>query len=161
MDNKVSSLLNDQVTKEFDSAYVYLAMAAYFESKGLSGMASWMQVQYGEEMKHGMKFFGYLNARGIKVSLGALPKPVADFGSVREVFEKSLAHEKLITASINKIYETAMEVNDHATTTFLQWFISEQVEEEKTAKDILVKLDQINDSSMGLIFLDKELGSRK
>ncbi|MBF0484704.1 MAG: ferritin [Candidatus Omnitrophica bacterium] len=161
MDNKVAQLINEQVTKELDSAYIYLAMSAYFENKGLSGMAGWMKVQYGEEVGHGMKMFEYLNVRGIKVNLGAISKPVSDFGSVREVFEKSLAHEKSITASLNKIYEAALQVNDHATVAFLQWFVSEQLEEEKNVTDILVKLDQINDSSMGLIFLDKELGGRK
>jgi len=160
MDKKLYKVMNDQVTKELFSAYLYLSMAGYFESKGLSGMAHWMKVQANEEVSHGMKIFGYMNDRGDRVILGSFEKPEFEFKSVRDVFEKALAHEKKVTASINNIYAVATGVEDYAAKVFLQWFLDEQVEEEKNAVDILTKLDYIKDNSMGLLMLDKELGGR-
>ncbi len=160
MDKKLYKVMNDQVTKELFSAYLYLSMAGYFESKGLSGMAHWMKVQANEEVSHGMKIFGYMNDRGDRVMLGAFEKPESEFKSVRDVFEQALAHEKKVTASINNIYAVATGVEDYAAKVFLQWFLDEQVEEEKNAVDILTKLDYIKDNSMGLLMLDKELGGR-
>lgn len=160
MDKKLYKVMNDQVTKELFSAYLYLSMAGYFESKGLSGMAHWMKVQANEEVSHGMKIFGYMNDRGDRVILGSFEKPEFEFKSVRDVFEKALAHEKKVTASINNIYAVATGVEDYAAKVFLQWFLDEQVEEEKNAVDILTKLDYIKDNSMGLLMLDKELGAR-
>ncbi|HSV43035.1 MAG TPA: ferritin [Candidatus Bathyarchaeia archaeon] len=160
MDKKLYKVMNDQVTKELFSAYLYLSMAGYFESKGLPGMAHWMKLQANEEVSHGMKIFGYINDRGDTVMLGGFEKPESEFKSVRDVFEKALAHEKKVTASINNIYSVATGVEDYAAQVFLQWFLDEQVEEEKNAVDILSKLDYIKDNSMGLLMLDKELGSR-
>jgi len=160
MDKKLEKELNEQVTKELFSAYLYLSMAAYLAAEGLGGMSHWMKKQAKEEVEHGMKIFEYLHDRNCHVTLGAFEKPESAFKSVRDVFEKALAHEKLVTASLNNIFAIARKVDDTATEMFMHWFIAEQVEEEKNDMDILTKLDYIKDSSMGLIMLDKELGSR-
>lgn len=160
MEKTVETLLNEQITKEYFSAYLYMSMAAYLEDKNFPGMAHWMKVQVQEEMIHGTKFFEYMNDRGSRVTLGAIDKPKSDFASVKEVFEDALAHEKKVTASINNIYAEAQKANDNATMIFLQWFITEQVEEEKSASDIISKLEMIKDNPMGLVMLDKELSSR-
>lgn len=160
MDEKLCKEMNDQVTKELFSAYLYLSMAAYFENKGLSGMAHWMKIQSQEEMFHGMKIFDYLNERGEKVVLEAFEKPQSEFKSVRDVFEGSLAHEKKITVSCNNIYSIALEVKDHAAVGFMQWFVDEQVEEEANANEILTKFNFIKEDSVGMLMLDKELSAR-
>ena len=160
MDKKLEKAINEQINKEYFSSYLYLAMAAYFEAKSLPGCSNWMKMQAKEEEFHASKFFDYLNDRGCRVILEAIDKPKADFKSVRDVFEYTLAHEKKVTASINNLYKIAQKVNDNASIMFLQWFITEQVEEEKSASDILAKLDFIKDDSMGILMLDKELGAR-
>lgn len=160
MEKKLEKSMQEQIKKEFYSAYLYLSMAAYFESKGLSGMSSWMQKQAQEELFHGMKFFTFLNDRGTRVVLEAIDKPTANFSSVRKVFEETLKHEKLVTASINNLYSLAQKANDTAALMFLSWFITEQVEEEKAPSDILAKLDYIKEDSTGIVILDKELGAR-
>ncbi len=160
MDKKLEKAINEQITKEYFSSYLYLAMAAYFESKNLPGCSNWMKMQAEEEMFHASKFFDYLNDRGSRVILEAIDKPKSVFKSVRDAFEYTLAHEKKVTDSINNLYKIAQEVNDNASTMFLQWFITEQVEEEKNVSDILAKLDFIKEDSMGILMLDKELSVR-
>lgn len=160
MDKNLYQAMNAQVTKELFSAYLYLSMAAYLESKGLSGMTSWMKMQAQEETFHGMKIFDYLNERGERVVLGAFEKPVADFQSVRDVFEQVLAHEQSVTASCNNVYSLALEAKDHAAVGFMQWFVDEQVEEESGVRAILDKLAYIREDSTGILMLDKDLGSR-
>ena len=160
MDKKLEKVLNEQIRKEFYSAYLYLSMAAYFEALSLPGFASWMQMQVLEERMHGMKFFTFVNDRGGRVILEAIDEPPADFASVKDVFENTLAHEKKVTESINNLYALAQSVKDNAARMFLQWFITEQVEEEKNASDILAKLDYIKEESSGMLILDKELGAR-
>jgi ferritin len=161
MDEKLYEAMNAQVTKELFSAYLYLSMAAYFEQKALGGMAGWMKVQAKEEVEHGMKFFNYINDRGDAVKLGAFEKPKSDFKSIKEVFQQSLKHEQGVTASINKIYDIALKVNDHAVVAFLQWFVDEQVEEEKNVNDILAKLEYVKEDSAAILMLDRALGERK
>jgi len=160
MEKNLYQAMNDQVTKELFSAYLYLSMAAYLESKGLSGMTSWMKMQAQEEMFHGMKIFDYLNERGERVILGAFEKPESDFQSVQDVFKQVLAHEQTVTASCNHVYSLALEAKDHAAVGFMQWFVDEQVEEESGARAVLDKLAYIKEDSTGILMLDKELGAR-
>ena len=157
MDKKLEKLINEQITKEYYSSYLYLSMAAYFETQNLSGFRHWMKMQAQEETLHGNKFFDYMNDRGSKVILGAIAKPPADFKSTKDVFEQTLAHEKIVTASISNLYAVAQKVNDIATLMMLQWFITEQVEEEKNASDILARVSFVKSDTMGILMLDKEL----
>jgi ferritin len=161
MDTKLEKAMNQQIQKEFFSAYLYLAMAAYFDRRGLSGCSHWMKKQAKEELSHGMKIFEFLHERGQEVILEAIDQPPADFKSIKKVFEQSLEHEKKVTASINNLYALAQSSKDNATAIFLNWFINEQVEEEKNVMDILAKFDYIKEDSAGMIMLDKELGSRE
>jgi ferritin len=161
MDKKLAKAFNDQVKHELYSAYIYLAMAAYFEIKNLSGFAHWMKVQYKEEVSHAMKIFEFLNDRGVRVLLQAIPQPAMEFSSALEVFEETLKHEQKVTSLIHALYELAEEVNDHAASVFLQWFISEQVEEEKNATEIIQDLKVIKTEGAPLIMLDRELAKRE
>ncbi len=160
MDKKIVKAINDQIRKEIYSGYMYLAMAAYLETQSLGGCAVWMKYQAKEEMEHAMKFFDFLNDRGEAVILQAIDKPPAQYTSLKDVFEKTLKHEQKVTASINSLYALAKKVNDNATVVFLNWFIDEQVEEEKNASEILGKLQYVGKGSGGLLMLDKALGMR-
>lgn len=160
MDKRLETAINEQITKEFYSSNLYLSMAAYFEKKSLSGFSHWMRMQAQEENLHGMKLFDYLCERGCDIVLEAIDKPPVAFKSIEDVFQKTLAHEKTVTASINKLYSLARDVNDNAALGFLQWFVDEQVEEEKNAGDILGKLKYVNNQPAGILFLDKELSAR-
>jgi len=144
MDKKLQKAFNDQIKNELYSAYIYLAMAAYFETKNLPGFAHWMKVQYKEEVSHAMKMFEFLNDRGVRVLLQSIAQPTLEYSSALEVFEETLKHEKKVTALINALYELAKQVNDNASSVFLHWFISEQVEEEKNASQIIETLKIAN-----------------
>jgi ferritin len=161
MDKKLVKAFNEQMKNEFYSSYLYLAMAAYFESINLEGFAHWMKVQAKEELAHGMKFFEFLNDRGERTVLEAIPKPPANFASAKAVFEETLKHEKKVTGLINKLYEASTKAKDNAAAIFLQWFISEQVEEEKSASSILEKLKIIKPGSGTLLVFDQALGKRE
>ncbi len=161
MDKKLEKAFNDQIKHELYSAYIYLAMAAYFETKNLRGFAHWMKVQYKEEVAHAMKMFEFLNDRGAQVLLQAIPQPTLEFNSTLEVFEETLKHEQKVTGLINALYELAQKANDHASGVFLQWFISEQVEEEKSATEIIQTLKMIKSEGAPLIMLDRELARRE
>ncbi len=152
--------LNDQINAETYSAYLYLAMAAYFEDQGLPGFSAWMKAQAQEELFHAMKFFNYVNERGGRVRLGAIAEPPLEWTSVVDVFEATLDHEKHVTSLINTLVDQAIAEKDHATNNFLQWFVGEQVEEEDTASDILNKLKLMGQAAGGLFMLDRELGQR-
>ncbi len=161
MDKKLEKTFNDQIKHELHSAYIYLAMAAYFETKNLPGFAHWMKVQYKEEVAHAMKIFEFLNYRGVRVLLQAIPQPTLEFSASLEVFEETLKHEQKVTSLINALYELAKKVNDHAAVVFLQWFVSEQVEEEKNATVIVQTLKMIKSEGAPLIMLDRELARRE
>ncbi len=152
--------INEQINKELYSSYLYLSMAAYFEDQNLSGFARWMYVQTGEEREHGMKFYEYLVDRGAKVDLKAIAAPATTWKSSLEVFKEVQKHEAFVTASINSLYELALSEKDFATQIMLQWFISEQVEEEKNAAEIVQKLELIEAKGTALLMLDHELGHR-
>ena len=160
MDKKLQKAFNEQIKNELYSAYLYLSMAAYLESINLEGFSHWMKAQAKEEVEHGMKMFEFLNDRGQRVVLEEIPQPPQEFNSPKGVFEETLKHEKKVTELINKLYELSQKVSDNSASIFLQWFITEQVEEEKNAATILEKLKIVKPDSAGLLMLDKELGSR-
>jgi ferritin len=161
MDKKLTDLIQDQIKNEYYSAYMYLSMASYFESTTLDGFAKWMKAQAKEEQAHGDKMYAFLQDRGVRVILQAIAQPPADFASPADVFEKTLAHEKLVSSLINAVADQAEKVNDHPTKVFIQWFIMEQVEEEKNASRILDMLKKIPANSAGIFQLDHQLGKRE
>jgi ferritin len=161
MNKKLQDALNKQINNEMYSAYLYLAMAAYCESKNLQGFSHWLKVQAKEETAHAMKFFEFLNDRGVRVALQAIPQPPEEFASAQGVFEKTLDHEKKVTAMIDRLYAMAQETGDNASEVFLQWFINEQVEEEKSATVVVETLKMIKPDSAALIMLDRELAKRE
>ena len=158
--SEIEGALNDQIRKEFYSFYLYLSMAARFESMNLKGFAHWMQVQAVEETKHAMKIYGHVNERGGKVVLQQIDAPPSSWKSAREMFEQAYQHEQKVTESINKIVELARTRKDNATEVFLQWFVSEQVEEEASTNEIAQKLQLVGDDAPALVMLDAELGRR-
>jgi ferritin len=152
--------LNEQINKEFYSSYLYLAMSAHFEEVNLPGFARWMKLQADEEQEHGMKFYAHLLERGAKVELAPIAGPLIEGKTNLEIFKQVQAHEEAVTASINALYELALKEKDYPGQIMLQWFITEQVEEEKNVADILAKLDMIQDKGSGVLMLDHELGHR-
>jgi len=153
--------LNQQIFEELNSFYIYAAMAADFEAKGFDGFATWMKQQAEEEMSHAWKIYGYINSRGGKVEFKAIPQPQGEYKSVEAAFEAALEHEKFITSCIEKLVFLAREEKDLATETFLNWFITEQVEEEESAQMVLDKIEMLKNSPNGLYLLDKEMGQRQ
>ena len=160
MDAKIEQALNAQINLEFSASYSYLAMALYMDAKHLSGFASWMIKQSDEERAHGRRLLRYMLDRSGNVELESVPKPQVEYGSINEVSEMSLEQEKSNTVSINKLYALARDLNDYATQAHLQWFLDEQVEEEKSILDILGRLELAGDDKTALLILDEYLGSR-
>ena len=160
LSNALQNGFNAQIQKEFYSSYLYLAMAAHFEAENLPGFASWMKKQSDEERGHGMKLWDYVYDRGGKVELAAIEQPPVAFGKPLEVFELVLAHEQKVTQSINALYALAAKDADVAAEIFLQWFVTEQVEEEDGVNDLLNKLRLINGEGQGVLMLDKDLAAR-
>jgi len=158
--NSMQKAINEQINKEFYSAYLYLSMAAYFANKNLPGFATWMQVQEGEEREHGMKFFAHLLDRGGKVGLQPIAGPETDWKTNLEVFKQVQEHEAEVTASINALYELALKEKDYPAQVLLQWFITEQVEEEKNAAEIVQQLELIDAKGTAVFMLDRQLGKR-
>jgi ferritin len=153
--------LNEQINFELFSAYLYLSMSAHFEAQNLPGFANWMRVQYQEETGHAMKFYKYVFDRNGVVTLKAIAQPATKFKTPLNIFKQVLEHEQKVTALINKLFELAVKEKDYAAQTFLQWFVNEQVEEEKNAIDIINLLEMIGDSPVSLIMADRQLGARK
>jgi ferritin len=157
---KVQKELNNQVNKELFSAYLYLAMAAYFESLALKGFANWMNVQSQEEMTHAMRIYTYINNKGGRVELSAIEAPKKKWKDPLNAFEDAYEHEKVITKSIDDVMTVAVEEKDYATQRMLDWFINEQVEEESNATEIIEKIKLAGLQTAGMLFLDKELSTR-
>ena len=157
---KMLSALNEQINAEQYSAFLYLSMSAWFEDKGLSGFANWMYVQYQEELTHANKFFNYVNERSGKVEIKAIEQVPTEFESVIDIVEKTLEHEQKVTGLINKLVDIAVEERDHATQSFLQWFVDEQVEEEANVEELLDALKLTKGEGNGLFMLDRELKQR-
>ncbi len=157
---KLQDAINVQINKELYSEYLYFSMAAWFASMNLSGFENFFIVQAQEEHFHTMKFYNYLNERGGRVILDKIEKPTVDFESAEEIFEIALKHEQFVTKSINELMDVAIEVNDHATRSFLNWYVDEQVEEENSMESILSQLQIIGGKGHGMLMLDRELASR-
>lgn len=157
---KMKEALNEQIKYELESAYLYLAMVAYFESISLEGMAQWMRVQSKEEVEHAMKFFDHINERSGHVELLSIAQPKKKWSSPLEAFKAAYEHEQFITGKINELVKIAAEETDHAAGILLQWFVSEQVEEEASTSRVVDMLERIGDSGHGLLLLDRELGTR-
>ena len=160
LNQAVQDAMNEQIGNELFSAYQYLSMAAYCESENLPGFAHWMRAQAQEETVHAMKFYDFILERNGRVVLGAIDGPLVEFGSPLEVFQSALEHERKVTGMINDLYGLAARENDYASQTFLQWFVTEQVEEEKNAGDVVETLRMIGDGTEALFLLDRELGQR-
>lgn len=160
MDQKVVELLNDQVNKEFYSAYLYLDMANFYANKGLDGFANWFEIQAKEEQDHAMLFYQYLHNNSQAVTLEAIGKPDKTFKELADPLHAALEHEKYVTSLINGIYAAAQAVNDFRTTQFLDWFIKEQGEEEKNSSDLITKLELFGSDAKGLYMLNSELAGR-
>lgn len=156
----IEAALNEQIKNEFYSAYLYLSMSAYCETKNMPGFANWMFQQYEEENAHAMRLFKFLNDRGGKVLLKAIDQPPSEFHSPLSLFENVLDHEQKVTGMIHDLYALAVKENDYATQVEMQWFIAEQVEEEKNAGDVVEQLKLADDNKTALLMLDRELGSR-
>jgi ferritin len=157
---KVLEALNTHLNYEFYSAYSYLGMSAWLESQGLPGCGKWMHVQGQEELLHAHKFYRYILDRDAEVELFAIDKPAQKWKDVHEVFRQSYEHEQQVTERINGLMDVALKHSDHATTNFLQWFVTEQVEEEATLREILDKLKLIGKDGSALLLLDQDLGGR-
>ncbi len=159
LNKNVEAAMNDQLQKELQSAYVYLAMSAYTESQSLPGMSQWLRAQWQEELAHAMKFYNFIIDRGSKVQLKTLNAPPVEYKSPLHVFETALEHERSVTRSINDLYELVAKEKDFASQAWLDWFATEQVEEEKNVGQVVEDLKRIGDGE-GLFVLDRSLGSR-
>ena len=160
MDQKVAYLLNDQINKEFYSAYLYLDMANFYTRKGLDGFANWYEIQAKEEQDHAMLMYQYLHNNDVEVTLEAIAKPDKAFSTLLDPLKAGLEHEKYVTSLINNIYSAAVAVNDFRTTQFLDWFIKEQGEEEKNSTDLITKMELFGDDARSLYMLNSELAGR-
>ncbi|WP_456329618.1 ferritin [Archaeoglobus sp.] len=158
---KMVEALNRQINAEIYSAYLYLSMAAYFDSIGLKGFSNWMRVQWQEELTHAMKMFDFISERGGRVRLYAVDEPPSNWNSPLAAFEQVYEHEVNVTKRIHELVELAMNEKDFATYNFLQWYVAEQVEEEASSLEIVEKLRLIGEDNRGLLFLDKELSLRQ
>ena len=160
MSDAVNRLIEAQIGHEFGASQTYLSMAGWFEAENLAGFAAWMRAQSAEEIEHAMKFFNFLVDRGVAPKLPALPQPPHEFGGAVEVFEAAFAHEKKVTGQINALYELALEEKDYTAQMLLQWFITEQLEEEKLTGGMVDRLRMVEGSRSALLILDSELGAR-
>ena len=160
LSKKIQDAFNDQINAELFSSYLYLAMSAHLEDTAMKGMAHWMRLQAQEEMEHAMKFVDYIAERGGRVVYKAIETPQAEWNSPLEIFKAAYEHEQYISRRINDLMELAIPEKDFASQVFLQWFISEQVEEEANADEIVKKLEMIGEGRNGIYMLDRELGKR-
>ncbi|MFB0554901.1 MAG: ferritin [Phycisphaerae bacterium] len=157
---KMEDALNGQVNAELYSAYMYLSMESYFKSLNLNGFANWMRVQTQEEVAHAMKIYDFINERGGRITLKAIEGPPTEWDSPLAVFEAVYVHEQKVTGLINDLVDLAIKEKDHATNTFLQWFVNEQVEEESSADEVVQQLKMMENAPGGMFMLDRELGQR-
>lgn len=161
LSEKMQAAMNRQINAELHSAYLYLAMAAYFEHENLPGFAHWMRLQANEELGHALKFFDFIVERRGRVMLEPVGAVPAEWASSLAVFENALAHERKVTGLIHGLVNLAVEERDHASDSFLQWFVDEQVEEEASADAVVQQLKLAGDSGVALLILDRELGARQ
>jgi ferritin len=157
----IQEALNEQIKQEFFSANAYLAMTAYFEDANFPGFAKWMRLQYEEEIAHGMRLFDFVHARGGRATVYGIDQPASEFASPIDVFEKALQQELKVTALIDRLYELTQKEKDYASQIELQWFITEQIEEERIFTEIIQTLKLAGDNQAALLLLDRQLGSRQ
>ncbi|HFU74453.1 MAG TPA: ferritin [Helicobacteraceae bacterium] len=157
---KMAKLLSTQLNQEFYSAYLYLSISAYCTHIDFNGAAKWFKLQYEEEHMHATKIYNYLTEQSVHITLDQINKPPKKFGTILEVFQKSLEHEKIMTHSLNNLSDKALKDKDHATYNLLQWFVNEQVEEESSIEEIISKIKLVKDSGYGLLMIDNELAQR-
>lgn len=160
LSKKMVKAINGQINKELYSAYLYLGMASYSASLGLNGFANWFGIQVKEELLHAQKMYDYVNQQGEIVKLDAIDSPEQDFKGPEDIFSRTLKHEQKVTAMINNLVSVAREENDNATGIFLQWFVTEQVEEEASASEILQRIKLVGGKGDGLFMIDKDLAQR-
>ncbi|MFQ5960103.1 MAG: ferritin [Candidatus Methylomirabilales bacterium] len=160
LSKKLQDALNEQITNELYSAHVYLAMSAHLTGANLPGFARWMRLQSQEEYSHAMKIYDFVLERGGRVVLKPIDQPPAQYKSPLDVFQQALKHEQKVTGMINRLYELAIKENDYPTQIMLQWFITEQVEEEHAASDVVEQLKMIGNEPAALFLLDRQLGAR-
>lgn len=158
--DKMCKALNNQINAEVFSSYLYLSMSSWFSERSLSGFASWMRVQAQEELSHGMKIYDYILERGGKIELGAIDQPESVWKAPVEVVEEVAKHEAKVTGLVNDLVDVALDERDHAANIFLQWFVSEQVEEEATVGEVLERMKMVDGNSGGMFAMDMELGKR-
>ena len=156
----IQAAMNEQIGNEFFSALAYLSMSAYCEAEDLPGASAWLRAQYQEELTHAMKFVDFIQDRDGRVSISATDRPPEEFASLVSVFETALAQERAVTAQINAIYAAAVSEDDYASQAFLDWFVTEQVEEEKSVSDVVERLKLAGDNSAAILIVDSELGGR-
>jgi len=156
----LQKVLIEQLNKEYHSAYLYLGMSAYCSNEGFNGSSNWFLIQYQEEIAHGMKLFKYLEDQDVQISLPAIEGVKVEYSSLLDVFKKALAHEQKMTKNLNNLSDLAMKDKDHATYNLLQWYVTEQVEEEATLKEIIDSIKLVGDNGFGLYTIDKEFASR-
>ena len=157
---KMTKALNEQLNREFYSAYLYLSMSAYCNRNDYPGAANWCLLQYKEEQDHATRIYNYLIDQDAKVTLQEIAKPLKKFGSLLKIYEESLAHEQYMTENLNELSNYALKEKDHATYNLLQWFLNEQVEEEATVSEIISRLKMVGEDGYGLLMIDSELGKR-
>ncbi len=158
---EIEAALNEQVNNELYSAYLYLAMAAWFEARNLAGFSHWMRLQFEEEQAHALRLFSYIGDRGGAIKLGAIAAPPADWDSSLAVFEFTLKHEQEVSIGINRLVDLCIKHSDHASNAYLQWFVNEQVEEEASVDAIVQQLRLVGDSGHAIFMIDRELGGRQ
>ncbi len=157
---KMAKELDKRINEEIYSSYLYLSMSAYSGSQGLKGFSNWFNVQVQEELFHAQKIYKYVLDQGEKVILDTIAKPPSDFKSPLDLFEKTLEHERYVTSSVNRVLDLAKKENDNATSIMFQWFVTEQIEEEANANEIIQQLKLIGDNGSGLFMIDNQLSSR-
>ncbi|MYA59579.1 MAG: ferritin [Chloroflexi bacterium] len=160
LSERLLGAFDDQIELEFYSAHAYLSIAAYFEDLNLPGFVNWSKIQFDEEVSHAMKLFDFVHDRGNRVTLHGIDKPPADWASPIDAMQQALQHERKVTAAIHDLYEASVEGNDRAAQVLLQWFIEEQVEEEKAVEEIVDHLRIVGGDGTGLIVIDARLGER-
>ncbi|MCB2192239.1 MAG: ferritin [Deltaproteobacteria bacterium] len=160
LNEKMEAAINGQINAEIYSSYLYMSMATWFDAQSLPGMAHWMRVQAQEEWTHAIKFYNFVNERGGRVILSAIEGPETEWDNPLAVFQAVAEHEAKVTGLINGLMDLALELKDHASSSFLQWFVDEQVEEESSAADVVGQMKLAQDNPSALLMLDKELAAR-
>lgn len=160
LSQKLQDAINEQINSEFYAAHLYLSMAAFCDTRSLGGFAHWLKLQYSEELSHAMKLFDFITDRGGRVALQAIQQPPVEFESIGAVMRMALEHEKMVTARIDSLYELALDERDYSAHVLLEWFVDEQVEEEKSLTEIIDHLEMVGNDGTGLLLLDGRLGAR-